>query len=452
MNVHFIAIGGSVMHNLALALRKKGHQVSGSDDEIFDPARGRLQAAGLLPLQDGWFPEKVHPGLDAIILGMHAKAGNPELERAQALGLPIYSFPEFVFQQAKDKKRVVVAGSHGKTTITAMVMHALRHHQMDFDYLVGAQLDGFDLTVGLTQAAPVIILEGDEYLTSALHPVPKFLCYQPHIALISGIAWDHINVFPTFENYREQFERFVRSIEARGTLIYNEEEEAVREVAAHGRQLAQRMPYRTPAFEVEGHETVLTYDDHRFRLKIFGAHNLQNLAGAQAICAELGIEALAFLQAMRTFEGAAKRLETIAVGANATIFRDFAHAPSKVAATVRATKAQYPQRQLVACLELHTYSSLNKKFLPHYAGTMQAADVAVIFIDRHALELKQMEPVSAAEVKAAFGQPGMQVFFQKAALLAFFHRQDWTAANLLLMSSGNFGGLKTADLSNFVRC
>lgn len=439
--VHFIAVGGAVMHNLALALNKKGLSVSGSDDEIYDPAKSRLEKAGILPTSFGWDAERITTDIDAIILGMHAKIDNPELKKAQELGIPIYSFPEFVYQQSKDKQRIVIAGSHGKTTITSMILHVLNYFNRSFDYLVGAQIEGFDLMVKLSAVAPIIVIEGDEYFNSALDKRSKFLLYHPHIALISGVEWDHFNVFPTYESYIKTFEDLADSLPKAGSLIYDESDDIERVIANKQRDDVQTIPYNAHPYRVENGKVYLETDKEDIPLKIFGEHNMKNLMGAFEILNKVGISKKQFYEAIQTFKGASKRLETIEENNNTLILRDFAHAPSKVKATVEATKSLYPNRKLIACYELHTFSSLNKAFLPQYIGTMEKADLPVLFYSPHTLKMKGMEEISADEIKKAFGDDDLNVFTERTALEQFLKQQNWFNANLLLMSSGTFSGM-----------
>ena len=394
MRTHFIAIGGAAMHNLALALHNKGYQVTGSDDAIFEPSKSRLEKKGLLPLEMGWFPEKITQDIEAIILGMHAKADNPELLKAKELGLKIYSYPEFLYEQSKNKTRVVIGGSHGKTTITSMILHVMHYHNIEVDYMVGAQLEGFDTMVHLTENNDFIVLEGDEYLSSPIDRRPKFHLYQPNIALLSGIAWDHINVFPTFDNYVEQFEIFVNQITKGGILVYNEEDETVKKVAEETTNTIRRLPYTTPNYTVENGTTLLETPEGAMPIEVFGAHNLNNLAGAKWICQNMGVDEADFYEAIASFKGASKRLEKIAEGKGKVAYKDFAHSPSKVSATTKAVKNQYPDRKLIACLELHTYSSLNAEFLKEYQNALDAADVAVVFYSPDAVKIKQLEEVT----------------------------------------------------------
>ena len=391
MKVHFIAIGGAAMHNLALALHLKGFEVSGSDDAIFDPSKSRLKSRGLLPETFGWFPEKITLDLDAIILGMHARIDNPELVRAQELGLKIYSYPEFIYEQSKDKTRIVIAGSHGKTTITAMILHVLDYHGRTCDYMVGAQLEGFDVMVQLSDNNDFIVLEGDEYLSSPLDLRPKFHHYKPNIALVSGIAWDHINVFPTFENYKAQFSIFVDSIVNGGSISYNEEDAEVRQIVEYSENPIRKFPYKTPKHNIEAGVTYLESDEGPIPLEVFGAHNLNNLAGAKWICQHMGIDEADFHEAIGSFSGASKRLEKIVSYKSTDIYKDFAHAPSKVTATTIAVKSQYPNRHLIACLELHTFSSLNESFLNQYRKSLSKADEAIIFYSSKNLKIKNMK-------------------------------------------------------------
>lgn len=446
MNVHFIAIGGSVMHQLAIALKRKGYVVTGSDDEIFEPARTNLEKEGLLPAVIGWQPAMIHPGLNAVILGMHAKADNPELQRARELSLPIYSFPEYIYQESRDKVRVVVGGSHGKTTTTAMIMTVLQHGRKDFDYLVGARLDGFPQSVNITEAA-LIVCEGDEYPASALEKRPKFHFLFPHIAVITGIAWDHINVFPTFENYLDQFRIFIDKIEPGGVLIYNETDPVLKKlVEGHPRANVRKVGYGVPAHTIENGITVVTLEGRAGKLKVFGEHNLLNLHAAFLVAKELGMDTREFLAGIAGFSGAAKRLELVGRGDTVNVYRDFAHAPSKVKATIQAVKMQFPDRKLIAVLELHTYSSLNEQFLSQYHGSLDPADEAAVFYSRHALELKRLPPLPEEKVKAGFGKVGMAVIQDRKDLEKWLMEQSYKNVNLLLMSSGNFDGLVIGDL------
>ncbi|MBA2422900.1 MAG: peptidoglycan synthetase [Chitinophagales bacterium] len=450
MKVHFIAIGGSVMHNLAIALKQKGYAVSGSDDDIYEPAKSNLLKYGLLPEYMGWNEERISEDLDAVVLGMHAKSENPELNRAKQLGIKIYSYPEFIFEQSKNKKRVVIGGSHGKTTITAMVLHILKRKNLDFDYMVGASLEGFDVSVRLSESAPVIILEGDEYPDSALNKLPKFLIYQPDIALLSGIAWDHINVFPTFENYVLQFERFVDSIVKGGTLIFNSEDEIVRKIVAAANDTTNKIPYSIPEFSIVNHTTFLIRNGNKIALKIFGRHNLQNIMGATAICKNLGVEESDCLESLKDFTGASRRLELLAASDTAAVYKDFAHSPSKLSASIAAVKEQFPERKLVACLELHTYSSVDVNFLKEYRGSMSDADIKIIFYETHTSELKNTAMLDPGVIRFSFNDDKIIVFTEIRKLREFFLSQPWENATLLMMSSGNFSGLDLKDLSTFV--
>ncbi|MBT8177547.1 MAG: peptidoglycan synthetase [Eudoraea sp.] len=441
MRIHFIAIGGSAMHNLALALQDKGYQVSGSDDVIFEPSKSRLEAAGLLPNEMGWFPENITSDLDAVVVGMHAKADNPELERATALKLKVYSYPEFLFEQSRFKTRVVIGGSHGKTTITSMVLHVMHYYDRAVDYMVGAQLEGFDRMVHLTEENDFIVLEGDEYLSSPIDPRPKFHLYQPNIALISGIAWDHINVFPTFENYVEQFEIFIKSIVDGGSLTYNQEDHVVKELVEASDNPIRKFPYSTPDYFVENGKTFLETPEGPMPIAVFGKHNLNNLAGAKWICQQMGVDEADFYEAIASFMGAAKRLELLAQGPNGMVFKDFAHAPSKVKATTQAVKEQYPDHKLFACLELHTYSSLNADFLQEYRGTLDKADTAVVFYSPEAVAIKQLDPMSEQDIANAFDREDLNVFTNAQDFQSFLLKQDLKSGILLLMSSGNYGGL-----------
>ncbi|MBT8244743.1 MAG: peptidoglycan synthetase [Winogradskyella sp.] len=441
MNVHFIAIGGAAMHNLALALHNKGYQVTGSDDTIFDPSKSRLQEKGLLPEVFGWFPEKITSDLDAIVLGMHAKTDNPELLKAQELGLKIYSYPEFLYEQSKNKTRVVIGGSHGKTTITSMILHVMHYHDRDVDYMVGAQLEGFDVMVKLTKENDFIVLEGDEYLSSPIDRRPKFHLYKPNIALLSGIAWDHINVFPTYKNYVEQFSIFIDSIVRGGSINYNEEDAEVKRVVEASENQIRKLPYQTPDYTVEDGETFLETPEGPMPIEVFGAHNLNNLAGAKWICQHMGIDEDDFYEAISTFKGASKRLEKIAESKTSVAYKDFAHSPSKVKATTEAVKAQYKDKELLACLELHTYSSLNAEFLNEYKGALDAADKAVVFYSPHAVEIKKLDEVSYQQIANAFKRDDLIIYTNPQDFKDFLFSQSFDNKALLLMSSGNYGGL-----------
>jgi len=439
--VHFIAIGGAAMHNLALALHHKGYEVTGSDDEIFDPSKSRLKAKGILPETFGWFPEKITADLDAVILGMHAKPDNPELTKAKELGLKIYSYPEFLYEQSKHKTRVVIGGSHGKTTITSMILHVMHYHDKEVDYMVGAQLEGFDTMVHLTEENDFIVLEGDEYLSSPIDRRPKFHLYKPNIALLSGIAWDHINVFPTYENYVEQFEIFLTEITNGGTIIYNSEDDEVKRVVESSTATIKKVSYKTPAYTVEDGTTLLETPEGPMPIEVFGNHNLNNLEGARWVCQLMGIDADDFYEAIATFKGASKRLEKIAESKTAVAYKDFAHSPSKVKATTMALKEQYPDRKLIACLELHTYSSLNPEFLTEYKGTLDAADSAVVFYSPHAVLVKGLEAIKGEQIDKAFNREDLMVFTNPADFKTYLFTQDFNNTALLLMSSGNYGGL-----------
>ncbi len=447
--VHFIAIGGSVMHQLALALRSKGYQVSGSDDEIYEPARTNLAHAGILPASMGWDPARIGADLDAVILGMHARADNPELIRAQELGLKIYSFPEYIYQESKNKTRVAIGGSHGKTTITSMVMHVLQQCHRQFDYLVGAKLEGFTQSVNVTDA-PLIVCEADEYPASVLEKRPKFHFLHPHMAVLSGIAWDHINVFPTFDIYLEQFAIFIRTMEAGGRLIYNSTDETLRKLVEKEGGHLECIPYTVPEHTIINGTTRVRFGNASTDLLVFGEHNLLNIHAALHICRALGVGDIDFLAAIATFKGAAKRMELVAKNEETAIYRDFAHAPSKVKATINALRNQYPQRRLVAVLELHTYSSLNADFMKEYAGALNPADVAAVFYSAHALEIKRMPDLHPDVIREGFARKDLTVINQRAALEAFLDAQDFENTNLLMMSSGDYEGMEFGGLKKYL--
>ncbi|AZB30538.1 UDP-N-acetylmuramate--L-alanine ligase [Chryseobacterium balustinum] len=441
MRTHFIAIGGSAMHNLAIALKDKGYHVTGSDDAIFEPSKSRLEKKGILPEELGWFPEKITSDIDAVILGMHAHQDNPELAKAKELGLKIYSYPEFLYEQSKTKTRVVIAGSHGKTTITSMILHVLNFHQKDVDYMVGAQLEGFDCMVKLTEDNDFMVLEGDEYLSSPIDLRSKFLLYQPNIALMSGIAWDHINVFKTFDDYIEQFRRFVASITPGGVLVYNEEDAEVVKVVENAENYFRKIPYKTPEYEISNGKVLLKTEMGDIPLSVFGAHNLLNLEGARHICHTLGIMDEDFYDAIMSFKGASKRLEKVEREDKGILYKDFAHAPSKVKAAVKAFCEQFKNEKKYSFLELHTYSSLNPIFLEQYDHAMDGLDEAIVFYSEDALKIKRMEPISPDLIKEKFKNENLKVFTNAEELHAYWDLLDKTHGVYMMMSSGNFGGL-----------
>lgn len=445
MRIHFIAIGGSAMHNLAIALHKKGYQVTGSDDVIFEPSGSRLSRFGLLPEQLGWRAELITPDLDAVILGMHALPDNPELLRAQELGLKIYSYPEYIYEQTKNKLRVVIGGSHGKTTITSMILHVLNYHGKDFDYLVGAQLEGFDTMVKVTDSAPVIIIEGDEYLASPIDRRPKFHLYKANIAVISGVAWDHVNVFPTFENYLEQFKLFINTIKQGGKLIYCNTDKELRNIVLSNTSEIIKTGYEIPPHTVKDGITYLLPE--QLPLKIFGDHNLMNLSAAKLVCREIGINEEDFNLAITSFKGAAKRLELLYENNSTNVYKDFAHSPSKLEATIEAVKSQFEERKLVACIELHTFSSLNKNFLLQYADTMIHADIPIVYIDKKTFQQKKITPFTQLDVQTAFNNTKITFFDEADALEKYIKELNFNHTNLLLMSSGNFGGIDLVKLA-----
>ena len=447
--VHFIAIGGSVMHSLALALHQAGVQVTGSDDMLFEPSKSRLAAYGLLPEEIGWRPGMIHQQLDAVILGMHAKDDNPELARARELGLSVYSYPEFIYHQSIHKQRIVIAGSHGKTTITSMIIHVLNYWNRSFDYVVGAQLEGFENTVKLSDA-PIIIIEGDEYLTSTLDPTPKFLKYHHHIGLVSGVAWDHINVFPTIDEYVKQFDLFADATPKAGSLIYCEEDDLATVICGKQRDDVTSIPYQQHPSTIDNELTLLTTDNGPVEVEVFGTHNMQNFSGAKEVLQKIGITPDQFYEAIPSFKGARNRLELVNKNNQTAIFKDYAHAPSKLAATTKALKEQFQERRLVACIELHTYSSLNKNFLRQYSDCFESADVPIVYYNPQIIAHKNLEPISKDEVKEAFNRSDLLVFDDINELEHFLLEQDWVGTNLLMMSSGNFHNLSIKVLSDAI--
>lgn len=447
MKIHFIAIGGSAMHNLAIALKRSGYEVSGSDDEIFEPSRSRLKKEAILPPKSGWFPEKITSDLEAVILGMHAREDNPELQKAQKLGLSIYSYPAYIYEQTKNQKRIVIGGSHGKTTITSMVLHASKELNISTNYMVGAQLEGYDCMVKLNKDSRFAVLEGDEYLSSPIDRRPKFHLYQPDVGFISGIAWDHINVFPSFENYIKQFDIFCSKINSKGSLIYNNEDAEVNKLGLKWSKKIKVIPYQTPQYEIKNNRSIVYFEDITYEMKIVGAHNLQNMMGAMEICKTMGIQPHDFLVAMQNFTGAGKRLQKVVETDRFIMFKDFAHSPSKLKATTSAVKEQYPERKLYAYMELHTFSSLNKVFLPHYKNTMEKADVAVVYFNPKVVEHKKLPEIKKEEIRKAFGD-NVIVINETLELLRHIQAQNFKDTTLLMMSSGNFDGIDFDKLGN----
>lgn len=439
MRIHLIAVGGSAMHNLALALKNRGYNVTGSDDEIFEPSRTRLQKHGLLPEEMGWNEDRITPEIDVIILGMHARRDNPELQKALDLGLKVYSYPEYLYEQTRDKKRVVISGSHGKTTITSMIMHVLKFHGVDFDYLVGAQIEGFDTMVRLGSNSDIAVFEGDEYLSSPIDRRPKFHWYKPDVALLTGIAWDHINVFPTFDDYVRQFSMFVELVNPKGSLIWYEKDKHLQEIIKHKSNL-QNTPYIELDYEIKNGKSIVVFENKSYELPVFGIHNMQNINGARLVCNEIGINGENFFRAIISFKGAAKRLQLVAEQEFSSFYIDFAHAPSKLRATVGAMKESFPNRKLVACIELHTFSSLNKSFISEYRDTMQKADLAIVYFNPSVIEHKKIEPIDEFMISEAFGGQIM-IFTDTEELQKYIRNIEWEGKNLLMMSSGNFNGI-----------
>ena len=447
MHYHFIAIGGSAMHNLAIALHLKGDSITGSDDEIFEPSRSRLAKYNLLPSEVGWDINRIHSNIDAVILGMHARKDNPELIKAQKLGLSIYSYPEFIYEQTKDQLRIVIGGSHGKTSITSMILHVLSKNNINHNYMVGAQLEGFECMVKLSKEAKIAVLEGDEYLSSPIDRRPKFHLYQPEIAVVSGIAWDHINVFPTFENYVEQFRIFIDKVGRSGRVIYFEDDNVLKEVVLNSSSKAIKIPYCTFPNQIKNGITYVRTEKEEIPLEIFGDHNLQNLNAAYHVCIQLGMKSVDFFSAIRSFKGASKRLELVQKNQSTAIYKDFAHSPSKLKATTSALKNQYPNRKLIACMELHTFSSLNKSFLDQYNGTMQEADLAFVYFNKKTLKHKKLDDLSAEDVKKAFAGENVTVLNSSKEMVNCLLKMKWEQQNLLLMSSGNFDGIQFTELA-----
>jgi UDP-N-acetylmuramate: L-alanyl-gamma-D-glutamyl-meso-diaminopimelate ligase len=444
-----IAIGGSAMHNMALSLHEKGYNVSGSDDEINEPSKSRLAKAGILPKEIGWFPEKITKDIDAVILGMHARADNPELIRANELGLKIYSYPEYIYEATSDKTRIVIGGSHGKTTITAMILHVMNFHKIETDYLVGAQLEGFSTMVRLSNSAKFAVIEGDEYLASPIDRRPKFHLYKPNIAILSGIAWDHINVFPTFDIYVEQFSKFIGLIEPGGHLIYCKEDKVLSETCENtpGNGIS-KTPYTVPPNEIENGTTFLKVKDRKIPLLVFGDHNLMNMEGARIVCNKVGISDEQYYEAIQSFKGAAKRLELVLKKGAFNFYKDFAHSPSKLKATTNAVKQQFSGRDVIACMELHTFSSLNEDFLKQYSGAMDLADEAIVYFNPHTIAHKKLKEISPEQVHQAFNRKDLKVFTKSEEVTDYLKAKKWDNKVLLMMSSGNFDGV---DFNSFAK-
>ncbi|MFN8308666.1 MAG: Mur ligase family protein [Chitinophagales bacterium] len=447
MNIHFIAIGGAIMHSLAIALKHKGYQITGSDDKIADPALTNLKREGILPEAIGFYPEKIGRHLDAVILGMHARIDNPELLKAQELGIPVFSFPQYVYEVSKNKKRIVIAGSHGKTTITSMVMHVLQATGMEIDYIVGAKVKGFESGVRLSESAKIIVIEGDEYLASPVERESKFMFYHPHIALISGVAWDHINVFPVYEGYVNQFARFAATVADDGVITYYGHDPELQKIASEYSGKAHLIPYDTAPYEIQDGITYLQTSEGHVPLHVFGKHNMQNIAGAREVCLAAGVSMEAFNRHIASFEGAANRLQLLDKNRQTAVYKDFAHAPSKLKATVQAMTEQYPERRLVAVMELHTFSSLNRDFLTEYHGSMNACDRAILFLDKEAMALKQMATPERELLLDAFGNSKIEIYYEMEALEAALRNEVWPGSNLLLMTSGTFGGMNLNALA-----
>ncbi len=446
--VHFIAIGGSAMHNMALALHEQGFTVSGSDDEINEPSKSRLAAAGILPAQIGWFPEKITAALDAVILGMHAREDNPELVRARELNVKIYSYPEYIYEATKNKTRIVIGGSHGKTTITAMVLHVMKFHGIKTDFMVGAQLEGFSTMVGLTADAKYAVIEGDEYLASPIDRRPKFHLYHPNIAILSGIAWDHVNVFPTFDMYVDQFRKFIDLVQPSGQLVYCAEDPVLKSVCETTANTAiTKTPYSVPENKIENGVTYLLHNGQHIPLQIFGNHNLMNLNGARLVCNAIGISNEQFYEAIQSFKGAAKRLELVYRNNTFNFYKDFAHSPSKLKATTDAVKKQFANRYIIACMELHTFSSLNQDFLKEYNGAMNLADEAIVYFNQHTIAHKNLKEITVDQVLNAFNRPDLKIFTNSRELVAYLKDKNWDQKVLLMMSSGNFDGIDFSSLA-----
>ncbi|WP_156309281.1 UDP-N-acetylmuramate--L-alanine ligase [Sphingobacterium endophyticum] len=454
MRIHFIAIGGSIMHNLAINLAEQGHQVTGSDDQIVEPSKSQLKEAGLLPKELGWFPEKITEDIDAVILGMHADENNPELQKAKELGIRIYSFPEFVYEQSSEKTRVVIAGTYGKTTITSMIMHVLKKLGRNFDYLVGAQLEGFDKLLQLSPENNLIIIEGDEYYASAMNKQSKFLKYKPNIALISGVDWDHFKTVISQEDYFKQFEDFIRTIVPKGTLIYNKDDKNTREVVERTMDIKiNRHGYKLPEYSINKGITYVQVGEHNIPLKVFGKHNLSNISGAFTVCEWLGVKRDEFYAAIQDFRSSIRYLEFVASQNGSVVYQDFAHTPGKLRSSIHAVKEQFPNQALVTIIELNGYDSLDSEFITEYANSMNESDFAVVFVNTSLIKEKNIALDNLIwRLNEAFNHPAFQVITQMAELEDFLETFKSNGYNLLFMSSNNYNGVNmTSFADKFLR-
>ena len=446
--VHFIAVGGSVMHNLAITLKQLGYKVSGSDDKIYDPSKSRLKKYNLFPKNLGWFPELIDKEIDFIVLGMHAKKDNPELLKALDLDCKIYSYPELIFEFSKSKTRITIGGSHGKTTVSSMILHVLDFYDIKVDYLLGAQIEGFENMVHISDDNDFIIIEGDEYLSSPIDNSPKFHKYNSNIAVITGIAWDHINVFPTFENYISQFEKFIETITDGGVLVFNELDELVLDTVNNSEKTIRKIGYGKPDFEIVDGVTYLKTSEGNVPLKVFGDHNLSNLSAAKQICALMGIFDDEFFAAIASFKGASKRLETIYRDNNKIIIKDFAHSPSKLKATIDAVKNQFSNKNIIAVYELHTFSSFNQKFIKEYLNSMSSANMKIVYYDNEVLKKRGEFKINEKTIKDSFGSDDLIVISKKSVLEEIMLKTNLDNSVLLMMSSGNFSSIDMISLTN----
>ena len=443
--VHFISIGGSVMHSLAIELKRLNYVVTGSDDVIYEPSKSSLIENDLYPKELGWHESNIKDDLDFVILGMHARSDNPELKLAKHKKIKIYSFPEFVYEYSKNKTRVVIAGSHGKTTIASMVLHVLKNNTINVDYLLGAKIEGLSNSVSLSNENDFIIIEGDEYLSSRIHDTPKFHVYKPNIALISGISWDHVNVFPTFDVYKNQFGVFIDKIVDGGVLIYNDNDLEILDLLKNNQNFIRKIPYSRHNYIAKDNKFFIETDEGILPLKIFGKHNMENLSGAKQVCNLIGLTDDEFYNSILTFKGATNRLQLKEIKLGRSVIIDFAHSPSKLKASIDAVKTNF-SGELVGVYELHTFSSFHKKFQIHYRGTMDKCDYPIIFIDRSNPKLKNQD-LDEESLKKSFNNLKMKFIFDKDELDNYIMSFEQLNLNLLLMSSGKFGGIDVDRLS-----
>lgn len=444
MRIHCISHWWRVTSSLAIQLKLLGHNVTGHDDEIYEPSKSALAQHGLLPQHEWWDADSVTSDIDMIVLGMHASADNPELLRAKELGLMIKSYPEVIYEFSKNKMRVVIAGSHGKTTTTSMVMHVLKHNGISFDWVVGGIVPGFDTMVSLDDNHKIIIIEWDEYPDGKINMTAKMLLYKHNIGILNGIAWDHITTYPTFDSYLLPFQTFVDQTPTDGFLGYYQDDQEVTNIMEHTDTQAQTVWYTVHPHIIRDGITYLQTPQWEVKLSIFWAHNCINISAAKLVCNQLDLSDEQFYAAIWSFTGAGNRLQLIHQddAKHLTILRDFAHSPSKLTATINAVKTQYPDRTIIGLFELHTFASLSASFLPEYKWSFDAADIACVYYDDHTFQIKRMTPLTKEVVINGFGRSDLVVQDSANDLQAWYDNLDLTNSVVVLMSSGNFGGVE----------